>query len=64
MEKIKKKKINEIKNEVKNENKKQDNEEYLTKIKEKENSYLEESTLTHIGLFSLEEKRNRFKKTI
>ena len=33
-------------------------EEYLTKIKEKENSYLEETTLTNIGFISLEEKRN------
>ena len=33
-------------------------EEYLTKIKEKEISYLEESALSHIGFISLEEKRN------
>ena len=33
-------------------------EEYLAKIKETENSYLEESTLTLIRFISLKEKRN------
>ena len=33
-------------------------EEYLSKIKERENSYIEESTLTHIKSISLEEKNN------
>ena len=33
-------------------------EEYLKKIKEKEQSYLEESTLSHITCISLVEKRN------
>ena len=33
-------------------------EEYLSKIKEKENSYIEESTLAHIKKISLEEKIN------
>ena len=33
-------------------------EEYLTKIKEKENCCLEEFTLTHLRFINLEEKRN------
>ncbi len=33
-------------------------EEYLTKIKETENAYLEESTLIYFGLISLEEENN------
>ena len=32
--------------------------EYISKIKEKENSYIEESTLAHIKCISLEEKNN------
>ena len=35
-------------------------EEYLSKIKEKENSYIEESTLAHIKIISLEEEKNNF----
>ena len=33
-------------------------EEYLSKIKQKENSYIEESALSHFNLISLEEKIN------
>ena len=33
-------------------------EEYLSKLKEKENSFIEESTLAHIKIISLEEKNN------
>ena len=33
-------------------------EEYLANIKEREHEYNEESTLSHIGIISLEEKRN------
>ena len=33
-------------------------EEYLTKLKEKENAVIEESTLAHINFISLDEKSN------
>ncbi len=33
-------------------------EEYLEKIKEQENSYIEQSTLAHIGFISIDEKKD------